>query len=254
MTIEGVQQNIPAPEPQVSAPQEPQAPPVEAPLTKEMVQQMVAEATAKALADAQELGRRSLQSQQDKNRAEQTRLARRAQEAETSLSAVRGRLQELDPEATDKIELAELRARTRVQAQTEQEELAQQGMQEFQTQFRNRQVQYIKTLGLDPEDKRIDWADGAPNYLDAMTRTLDSVAKLQAEKVQTTTSGLQKRLNDMETAMKKLNIDINSVQTTTSQGVVEGSDADFIKKFAAGDIPLNKVNMERYNKIQKQYD
>lgn len=249
-TVESVQQVT---EQQVST-QEPtasttQAPTGAEPLTAEAVQKMIAAETARVLAEAKEAGRRELQSQQDRNRAEALKLAQRARTAETSLSAVKSRLSELDPETAKDLELSELRAQRGMWSQAEQEEQIRQQQAEFQNQFRQRQTQYIQSLGLDPGDKRIDWADDAANYLDAMTRTLNSVAQLQKEQVQTVKAGLEKRLSELQEGMKKLNIDVNSVSTTASQGAGPGSDADFLSKFADGTLPLSKENMARYKKI-----
>jgi len=53
--------------------------------------------------------------------------------------------------------------------------------------------------------------------------------------------------------LKKLEVEANSVETTTSPGVVAGSDAEFVKRFASGELPLTKGNVERYQKITETY-
>jgi hypothetical protein len=89
----------------------------------------------------------------------------------------------------------------------------------------------------------------------AQRRVLASVTKIQKDKVQTIQSGLEKRLKELEEKTKStVNREANSVPTTPSGGVVSGSDKDFLAKFASGDLPLSKENLDRYNKIKKSYD
>jgi hypothetical protein len=249
MTEEGVLPNITNPEPTTSTESPVSEPQAQQPLTKDAVQKMIEEAEAKGKED----GRRNLQSQQDKNRAEAERQARRAQQAETNYNALKMRMRELDPDSAKELDLAELRAQAQNKAQEELQERQRQQQTEFHGQFRERQVNYIKSLGLNPEDKRIDWADDAPNYLDALSRTLSSVKVLQDEQVKTTKSGLEKRLKEMEESLKRLNIDVNSVSTPASSGAGEGSDADFKRKFGNGDLPLTQKNIARYESIIASY-
>ncbi len=231
--------------------------PAEQPLTAEAIQKMIEEATTKAVAAAKDIGRRELQSEQDRNRAEALRAQRRAQLAESTLGAARIHLQGVDPEAAKELELAELRAKEQGRTVQEQEEAAAEQQKQFHQQFNSNLNQFITGLGVDPTDKRIDWAGDAPNYLVAQQRILESVSKIQKENIQTMQTGLEKRLKDLEAKVGKVaeeaNIEANSVSTTTSLGVVAGSDAEFVKKFGNGELPMSKANVDRYNKIIKNY-
>ena len=227
-------------------------PVVEQPLTKEAVAKMVEEATQKVLTQAKEQGRRELQSAQDQNKAERIKAERRAKIMENTLESAQKRLAQVDPDAAKELELTTYREQAKGATVVEQEEQQKAAQEAFHTQFTTGLTQFISSLGLDPTDQRIDWAPTAPNYLEAQKRVLDSVAKIQKEKLQTVAS-LEKELKDLKAKANQTNKDNNSVSTSTSQGVVAGSDAEFIAKFASGDLPVTKANMDRYNKIKATY-
>lgn len=222
-------------------------------LTKEYVQQMIADATAGAVEQAKQLGRRELQSEQDRNKAELARMERRAKQAESTLGATRTHLQSLDPDAAKEFELAQLRAEREGRQTTEQEEQMAQYQANVVQGFHDKMSQFITGLGLNPADPKIDWANDAPDLLAKMGRIQDSVAKIQKENAQTIQSGLERRLKELESQVKKVNVEVNSVETTAPTGVVAGSDAEFVKKFGSGELPFTKVNKERYEKIQQSY-
>ena len=227
-------------------------PPALTPEMEAKVQQMIADATAKAVFEAKELGKRELQSQQDRNKTELARAQKRAQLAENVLGSARTHIQTLDPEIAKELELATYRAKEQGRTTMEQEENAAQQQAEFHQNFIGRQTKFITDLGLDPKDKRIDWGSDAKDYLDAMERIQGSVAKLQKENVQAIQSGLEARLKVLEAKVKAEETEANSVETSTSTGVVAGSDVDFMKKFATGDIPMTKANLARREKILEQ--
>ncbi len=66
-------------------------------------------------------------------------------------------------------------------------------------------------------------------------------------------SGTVVRLKDLEGKMTAAGIEANSVTTATPSGVIVGSDAEFMKKFGAGELPTSKENVERVAKIQNSY-
>ena len=214
----------------------------------EMIQAKVAEEVRKAT----EAARREIQSVKDRSRAEIESAQRRARLAETTLGETKTRVKDLDPDVAKEMELVELRARVSTQTMSEQEEQTKRAQLEFQQQFYSGLNQFVSALGVDPNDTRIDWGTDAANYLEAQTRVLNSVAKIQKEAQTTAQSSWEKRLKTLEEQTKKAeNIEVNSVNTTTSSGVVAGSDAEFLKQFASGAIPVNKGNIDRYNKILK---
>ena len=222
-------------------------------LTEERVQEMIAEATAKAVAAAKELGRRELQSQQDRNRAEVEVAVRRAKLAEDTSKTARQRIQELDPDAAKDLELSELRAREVNRVAVEQE-TAQRQQQEIQGKALQDSLHaHLEALGIDPKDKRIDWAADISDYVQGRNRFDASLVKIIKEERQTMQNSLEKRLKDLEAKVSKVSTEANSVDTTISPGVVAGSDAEFLKKFGAGELELNKANVERYRKLVSSY-
>jgi len=212
----------------------------------ELIQQKVATEIAKAT----EASRREIQSVKDKARAEVESALRRAHAAEYTMGATRTQLQSLDPDVAKEMELTEFRVKEQNRAIAEQEEQSRRVQTEHHQQFFTGLANYITGLGIDIQDQRIDWAQNASNYYEAQNRVLDSVAKIQKGNTQTTQGGLEKRLKDLEAKLAQAGIEANSVDTTTSPGVVTSSDTEFVKKFGSGDLPMTKENVDRYNKIQ----
>jgi len=233
---------------QVSEKETPQA------LTEERVQQLIAEATAKAVAEAKEVGKRELQSAQDRNRAETQRLERRARVAESTLSATKTEFGNVDPEVAKELELASYRAQDKSRREIEQSDAYNEQQVEVTRKFQENLIQHIVSLDIDPKDSRIDWAMDAPDLLTAQQRVLDSTAKIQKENKKTMNDSFEDRLKKMEAQLGKVNIEANSVETTASDGVVAGSDAEFEIKFGDGDLPMTKANIDRHKSIMSKYD
>ena len=208
---------------------------------------------AKAVAKETELARREIQSVKDRSTREVEQALRRTRLAESTQSAMRSSLKDLDPDIAKEMELTQLRAKEQGRVALDQEERIARQQTEFHNQFQSNLTQFITGLGLDPADKRIDWGNDAKNYLEAQERILNSVSKIQKENIQTAQSGLEKRLKDLEAKMNQANIEANSVNTAASGGAATGSDAEFLKKFGAGEIPADKENVSRYKKIIKTY-
>lgn len=226
------------------------------PLTSEQeakVTQMIADATAKAVADAKDVGKRELQSSQDRNRAEVARAQQRARLAEGTLTASQAQLQSLDPEVAKEMELAQLRAEKMGRLTLDQEAALAQQQQVQGTALSESLQAHLTALGIDPNDKRIDWATDSANYVQGRSRFDTSIAQIIKEDKQTMQDGLEKRLKDLEAKMTQAGIEVNSVSTATPTGVVAGSDAEFVKKFGSGELPMDKANIDRYEKIKDKY-
>jgi len=221
-------------------------------LTEEKVQKMIAEATAKAVEEAKELGRRELQSQQDKNKSEQARLTRRATTAEAAMTKIAQRLQKENPNVAKDVELEMYRAQVEGQSKAEQEDTLAQQQATFHQNFLERQQKFIESLGIDPNDSRIDWAGDAKDYLEAMERIQSSVANINKENMQTMTTGLEDRLKSLEAKLTAADTEANSVNTDASGGASTTPDAKFLQDFAQGNVPLSKENIARYEKIMNE--
>jgi len=76
---------------------------------------------------------------------------------------------------------------------------------------------------------------------------LTSVARIQKENIKAAGEKQKQEFKDLEAGLRK-DLGLDSVDTSTSTGV-SGSDADFQKKWNAGEIPASKENIARINKI-----
>jgi len=258
-TQEVVQNTEQTSETETASPSEPTEPkePVETPpaLTPELerrVQELIAKETAKAVQEAKELGKRELQSAQDRNKAELAKAQRRAELAEKTLGAARTHIQNIDPEVAKEMELAELREREKGRLTQEQQEALAKEQEAQARAIQESLANHLKTLGIDPKDPRLDWADDSTDYVEGRARFDASVAKIVQEEKETIQSSFEKRLKDLEAKIAERETEANSVNTSTPQGVVEGSDEDFVKKFANYEIPDTKENRARYQKILEQ--
>ena len=217
------------------------------------VTQMIANATEKAVADAKDLGKRELQSSQDRNRAEIARVERRARLAEGTLGATQTHLESLDPEVAKDVELAQLKAEKAGRLTLDQED-ATRYQQEIQGKVLSDSLStHLTTLGINPKDSRIDWATDSSNYVQGRSRFDASIAQIIKEEKQTMQDGLEKRLKELESKMTQAGIEVNSVDTAASVGAAAGSDAEFMKKFGSGELPSTKENLLRVEKIQNSY-
>jgi len=214
------------------------------PSVEETVRKLVEEQMTKFT----EQSKREIQSTKDKARAEVEAVARRAAMAEGTLTSVRARLQQEDPEKAALIELEELRGREKLRQQTETEDQLRRQKEEFDKSFRESLVETITEMGIDPAAKDIDWAENETNYINRQKAILKSAAKIQKENQKTERDTLDKRLKELEAKVSGVDVEANSVSTSSS-GTASGgkkiyteaeiSDYDFWKKNKA-DIELAK--------------
>lgn len=223
------------------------------PLTEEKVQQMIAEATAKAVGEAKDAGRKELQSQQDRNIAALSKADRRAKTAEGTLGSAGVLLKESDPEAFKDLQIEELTARVKEHTTLDQEQEAQNQQTAYGQALHDSLIAHLDALGIDSKDERLDWAADATGLVQGRSRFDSSIAKIIKGNQQTMQSGFDERLRAIESKVEGSNIEANSVNTGASQGAISGSDAEFIKKFGSGDVPMTQESMKRYEKITKQY-
>jgi hypothetical protein len=108
---------------------------------------------------------------------------------------------------------------------------------EFDAAFRANVNESVTALGVDPSDKRIDWADDAPDYFTKQKRIFASAAKLQKESIASAVQAeVQKALKTVTPPVEDEPIE-NSVATTSPVGargkrfytVSELDDRDFRK-------------------------
>lgn len=252
MTEEVKTESVPI-EGQVSPPAEKVEAEVPQPLTEERVQQLINEATQRAIEQGKDLGKREMQGIKDREVAQIKRQVdlekRRASVYETGFS-------DLDEDTRSQIESRKLKSENEFyRTQREQEEAQRQ--QEIYFERLNQSLKdEVTSMGVDPADARIDFAQDAPDYFEGRKRFTASLAKIvKAERESLERTALDKaeeRFKKLETEFRKEH-GLDSQDTSTGEGVVSASDADFMASFGAGDLKVTKENIARYEEIKKKY-
>jgi len=209
-------------------------PPEEQPLTEAKIKEIIGEATKEA--------KREIQSVKDKARAEIEAAQVRARLAEETLAGIEG----LDPDAT---EVAKLRARDKHYQAREAQAYQRQQMDVFAKNFRANMNQFITEMGIDPNDKGIDWGDDARDYLTKQQRILASVGKLQKESAETLKQRVKQEAED-RVAKERREAGIDSVDTSASMGAGKSIPTD---KEALGKWVAN-LSTEEYEKLKPNID
>jgi len=243
MDTENVQPDVVSeetPSPEVETPSEEKRP-EEQPLTKEEVMRLIAEGTERA----KELGRREMQGIKDREVAQ---ALQRARFAEETLASTEAGYRELDPQGA---EVARLKGYERAYQEDRQRQQIEQQVAASKQVFYDGMTQSITEMGIDPYDKRMDWATDAPDPNTAQRRILASAGKILNEDRKAEVTRLRQELKDEMQQFRK-DQGLDSHDTTTSPGVV-GSDAEFVKKFGIGDLPVTQANIDRYKKITSSY-
>lgn len=207
------------------------------------VEAAIKAAAEKAAKEATEIAtkaaKREIQSVKDKATAEVGQAKSRASYAESIATGLQTGFGEEDPDKAEKIRLkAELAARQQADFDAQQTR----AREKFETDFRSNMTQVITSLGVDPSDKEIDWAEEEKtDYLAKQRTILDSVGKL----VKAKEDKFEQRLKDVES---KVGEEANSVDTSASGGAT-GSDKDFLEKWNSGELRPTKENLARIEKI-----
>jgi hypothetical protein len=218
-------------------------PPAEPTMKQTEVQRLLADTEARA----REVGRREMQAEKDREGAAFVRAQRRL---EAQLAAAQQSFSKLDPEAQKELELEQYRHRDVTQAQLDAEDYQQQQAAAQQqtvnatvNQFYYDLTEDAKELGVSPTDKRLNW--GSQNE-PLTTRNRKFHKSLNAAHKE----DLDKQVKDRINAERKA-LGLESVDNTPNTSAT-GTRADFLRKFANGDLPLTKTNIDRYNKFQNE--
>jgi len=180
------------------------------PLTEERIQQIVAEQT--------ELAKREIQSVKDRARNEVAEAQRRARLAEAEAVSYKSSFTGLDEETQRDVELRQLRGRDRFYQQ--QQQLEEQGRQQdmLGKKLQDSLKSHLDSLGIDLNDKRIDWAKDEPEYIAGRSKFDASIAKILKENAKMSEKTQTDKFAEME---RKLRVDLglDSVDTSISAGV-----------------------------------
>lgn len=215
-------------------------------LTEERVQQMIVEATVEAVTAAKESGRRELQSQQSRNKAEVAEAQGRARFAEGSLARVKRGYVNLDPEARQTLENAERDGQLSYyqsrDAEASQRERDMATVDAFEENIR----QSIVRRGIDPNDKRIEWGDRTTDLTQRQNAILQSVDKIQEEGAKSDKEKRGQEVKDVETRLRK-ELGLDSIDTSSSGGVRGKLTKEAIEKMSPEEVAKN------YEEINKFY-
>lgn len=177
---------------------------------------------------------------------------RRASFAESFASGLETNAGDGDP---DKAELTRLRAREVARQRADSEAQLVRNREKFETDFRDNSTQILTSMGVDPKDERIDWAEdavsyssGGQPYIDYLTknkRILKSAAKILQENAKSEKEKMEQRFKDIESRISQ---EANSVETPVSGG------AAISKKFAQieQDYADGKISTAEYEKAMEK--
>lgn len=228
-----------SPEEKPEVKEEPKVEPQPQPLTEERLQQILTQ-------DRE----RIRQSSRDIARTEIDEANRRTQRAEADVSAYKSSFDNLDEDAKDKAELNLLRSQGKQYQTFMQEEDTKRKTESYRQSLQNSLVENVKALGINPDDKRIDWAENEVDFLTGRNKFDTSVAKILNEEKGKDKKKMEDDFKSLEAGLRK-DLGLDKVDTTTTASGGD-SDAEFQKKFGSGEIPYTKDNKERAEKLTKK--
>ena len=207
-------------------------------LTKEQVQEMLADEREKIKQSTRDISR----SQIERSRAPDDI----AGDFEASLG-------DLDPEQKARIKAeARLKGFEREKRETAQSQIMQQAQKDFEGSL----TELITGLGLDPNDKRLDWArdlpTNSPGYFNTRQgKIFKSIASIQKEVAKVADDKRSTDMKDLEDRLRK-EFSGDSVDTSASGGA-SSSDADwYSKQWCTGLAPPTKANIARADKYMNK--
>ena len=220
-------------------------PPQEQPLTKEMIQQMIADAASLAEKQGADKGRREMQGIKDREVAEANKRVRlaegRARSYEESLSGV-------DEETQKDIRLRRYENQDKQNQSFAQEEEARRQGETFTQKLNDSLIAHLESLGIDPNDKRVDWAQNESDYLTGRSKFDASVASILKEKATVAESDMEKRLTaKIEETLNKKAVDAGLESHDKSASGGAGKD-DFTSRTANPDRPITGEDIKQAKK------
>jgi len=180
----------------------------------------------------------SVKDREVKKASSEARDARlKAQEYETILSNLKR-----NPQVANQLQYLQSNAELERYRAMEKEKQVESEKNEFIASH----MKYAEELGVDPNDKDIDWAVDAKGPTEASKRILTSIAKVQKKQIANREKELEGKLKEMEQRMRK-ELGFDSIDKT-SEGSVPGSfTRSQIREMSAEEYEKN------YDKIQAAY-
>lgn len=229
-----------SPEVKPEVKEEPKEEPQPQPLTEERLQQILAQDRERTRQSSRDIARTEI---------DEANRGRRRAEAETS--AYKSSFDNLDEESRKEAELNLLRGRDKQYQSFMQEEDGRRRAESYRQTLQTSLVENVKALGINPDDKRIDWAENENDFLAGRNKFDASVAKILKEDKGVTEKKMKDDFKDLEANLRK-ELNLDSVDTSTPAAGSD-SDAEFMGKFGSGELPMTKANVDRHEKIKSQY-
>ena len=150
------------------------------PLTREDFQKM--------LAESEERTQRMAQSKTDKLRSE----VMKGRSAPTpDYGSVLGVLGDAEPEVKAKVYEDLIRRTQAQQNQAAQQEQQRAASEQFESDWKDTNQEFVVSLGIDPSDKRLEWGEGR-DYLQRQKKLQSSAARLVKEQLEGSTANAKK--------------------------------------------------------------
>jgi len=218
------------------------------PLTEERIAQLVKEQVELRT----DIAKREIQSMKDKARAEVENAQRRARFAETESASYKTSFANLDEETQKDVELAQLRGQKTYLQQMQEEEQRQSQHQAMFEDLYATLSQHAELLGIDPNDKRVEWGDTTEAPEEKNKRILLLLGKIQRENLQKEKDKLEKDVKEgFAQIRKEQGLDSGTETTTTPGGVSNSGIPTDMKTFRTwvSDLPSSE-----YEKLKPAID
>jgi hypothetical protein len=192
-----------------------------------------------------ETTRRELQSTKDRLIGESNRHSQRAQNAENTLKSVLTKLKETDPASAMELENVQLRSETEARRVTELREQQRRVQEEYQNQLFTDLQESIKELGVDINDAKLQGVgEGAKDWSTFSKAVLKKAVEIRKEQDKVSNDDVKKLQKEIADLKKLLNIESNSVDSSTPGRVTNGIPQDK-KTFTEW---VNKIDPDDYAK------
>jgi hypothetical protein len=177
-------------------------------------------------------------------------LRKKAKKGDTFSKAIRERILPDNPELADKLRIAELEAGEEANNSIEEESETVKKQEEAAKQVHAGLIARLSAFGIDPGDKRIDWAKDTRDYNTGMKRFEDSVARIIKDNAVQLEANLKKKYESesaAKIAAREKELGIESV-TLPDVAAVTDNDA-WLKSWGDGTIPATKENIAKALKL-----
>lgn len=200
-------------------------------ISDEKIQQLVAEKVEGELY-------RLKQSLKDTAKREVLEAQRRATLAEGTSAKIKSRLSSYDPDSgqdlNQALEQAENESKLDYYQKWEEEQKQRQAQEAYNQSLNESLEKHLEALGIPRDDKRIDWANDAPDFLTGRNKFDASVARILKENQVVEKKAMDDKLKEIESKLR-IDLGLESHEPFTSAGV-DTSEASFMEKYNAGEL------------------